>query len=304
LPVLDLNFGAQLFASEPLAAPFVLISLITITKFWNSAVLQKNFPYSTTIFLALCFGIALGVASYFRDIYGTFTEFSIVILFVASCLRRNPSAGCKRAAIFCVVSFLLLIGIQYPWEKRNELDFGEYTMSASTYYGYYAWVNIWDDNAKRSLMGDDVGYGLGRHLDPKMADEVTCRLNLNKTDGSKFAFLALVHAVCNKPLEAFLYKARNYDVLWFGQRFYPLIYSSCLALMVLFWVFLFLTKFEFKPGIWLFPLFLLCISPVIHYEQRYTQPFNSFIAPITAMYVFSVIFSQPRNVARGESIEA
>jgi hypothetical protein len=50
-------------------------------------------------------------------------------------------------------------------------------------------------------------------------------------------------------------------------------------------LFLWLTRCRFVPELWLFPLFLLAISPVAHYEHRYSQPFFLFITPITVMYL-------------------
>jgi hypothetical protein len=96
---------------------------------------------------------------------------------------------------------------------------------------------------------------------------------------------SLLAAVMNKPLDAIQYKLRVYDTLWLGQRCNWYIYLWCVLSMLSFFVFLALTRFKFIPSLWLFPLFLFALSPIIHYEHRYSQPFYFFVTPITAMFV-------------------
>jgi hypothetical protein len=60
-----------------------------------------------------------------------------------------------------------------------------------------------------------------------------------------------------------------------------------------------LTRFKFMPGLWLFPLFLFCLSPIIHYEQRYSQPFFFFVTPITAMCVLRYLLTKYRRTGVG-----
>ncbi len=57
--------------------------------------------------------------------------------------------------------------------------------------------------------------------------------------------------------------------------------------------FLFVTRFKFMPALWLFPLFLFCLSPIIHYEHRYSQPFFLF-CDSDHCHVFAQILSNKK----------
>ncbi len=100
-----------------------------------------------------------------------------------------------------------------------------------------------------------------------------------------FAWKSLIKAILVKPWQAVCYKLGVYDTLWFGQRCHWYIYAWCLISTVSFVIFLWLTRLRFVPELWLFPLFLLFISSLAHYEHRYSQPFFLLITPITVMYV-------------------
>lgn len=281
LPVLDFDFAMGIFSSEPLVAPFIVTSLIALSIFWTT--LQKNSPaYKKMVFAGLGFGAALGIAAYFRDIYATFAQFCLLVLIFVSIVKRR---GFKQTFLFALIAIVTLSAIEYPWEKRNKRYFGEFTMSGSTYNGYGLWHAVWDDYGGSRQWGWNDGVGLGFYLAPEKSAEIIAVLNKDKKAGSLYALQCLARAVCKKPWPTICYKLKIYDTLWFGQRCHYAIYLWSLLSTISFFVFLYLTRFQFIPEIWLFPLFMLCLSPLIHYEHRYTQPFFLFITPITAMYV-------------------
>ena len=109
---------------------------------------------------------------------------------------------------------------------------------------------------------------------------------------------SLLEAVMKNPWKAIQYKLKVYDTLWLGQRCNWHIYAWCVLSAISFFVFLFLTRLNITPALWLFPLFLLCLSPVIHYEHRYSQPFYFFVTPITAMYVLRYFLIKQRPTAK------
>jgi len=281
LPILDFTFGVGLFSSEPLAAPFIVISLIAISNFW-AGVRNNAFSLKVVCLSALVFGGALGCAAYFRDVYAIFAKFSFAILILIGLLQRNRL---KQVALFVLISSIVLFAIQYPWEKRNQRHFGEFTMSGSGYCSTGLWDQIWSDYKESAKWSGNAAMGLGNYLAPEKTAPVIGLLSANKQQGNKYAWQCLIEAICKKPSQAIWFKLRAYDCLWFGQRQYWYIYAWCLLSTLSFFVFLWMTRFKFIPEIWLFPLFLLCISPLIHYEHRYAHPFLFFLTPIAAMYV-------------------
>ena len=293
LPVLDFNFGLGLFSSEPLSKPFIGLSLIALSDCWKK--LEKGtVSYRYLFLIALLFGGALAVASYFRGIYITFARFSFCVLAVAGLIKKGRR---KQVLLFVIISMIALAAIQYPWQKRNKFYFREFTMAGSTYHGYSMWHDIWESQRGTSKWGWNAAHGLGYYLAPEKSTEVLARLDSNKIEGSQYAMQCLLEAVMKKPWQAIQYKLQVYDTLWLGQRCNWYIYAWCLISMITFWVFLFLTRFRFMPGLWLFPLFLFCISPIIHYEHRYSQPFFFFVTPIAAMYVLRYFLIKQRRAA-------
>lgn len=190
----------------------------------------------------------------------------------------------KQILVFVVISSVTLTAIEHPWKKRNQHYFGEYSMSASTYYGQAELYNMWIDYKQFTTLARNTGLGIGNYLAPEQSAEVIAKLDRDKKAGSAYALQCLIKAVYKKPWDAIQFKLRAYNILWLGSECNAHIYSWCLISTFCFFIFLFLTRFQFLPGLWLFPLFLLCISPLIHYEHRYSQPFFLFVTPIATMY--------------------
>ncbi len=176
LPVLDFDFGMGLFSSEPLAAPFIVASFIFLSIFWTT--LQKNpRPNKQMIFAAIGFGASLAIAAYFRDIYTTFAQFCLLVLVMVSILRKS---GFKQTLLFALIAFITLSAIEYPWEKRNKRNFGEFTMTGSTYRGYGLWHATWDDYRESMQWSWSDGIGLGFYLAPEKSPEVIAKLDKDK----------------------------------------------------------------------------------------------------------------------------
>jgi hypothetical protein len=288
LPALDYDFGAGLFSSEPLAAPFVAVSLIALTCFWKRIESDScSFKYS--FLAALVFGGSLALAAYFRDIYTTFAQFCIMVLGLVALAKKGKR---KQILMFVVVGAIMLAAVEHPWKQRNKHYFGEYTMTGSTYYANAMWLGVWSDYKELAKWGGESGIGLGNYLAPEKSGEVVALLQKDKKAGSIYATRCLIEAVCKRPLDALRFKLGVYDHLWFGQASYPHIYIWCLLSMCTFLVFIALTRFEFLPSLWLFPMFLVCVSPVIQFEPRFSQPFYLFITPIAAMQVLKAFLTK------------
>src|SRR5262249_28582248 len=113
----------------------------------------------------------------------------------------------------------------------------------------------------------------------------------NRQEASKRAWTYFVDAISKKPWQAIWFKLSVYDMLWFGLPSCPYIYAACVLSTMTFFLFLVRNRFRFSPDLWLIPLYLLCVSPLIHYEHRYSQPFFLAITPITAVY--TLVLSAP-----------
>ncbi len=281
LPVLDFNFGMGIFSSAPLAAPWVVASLIALSDFWAGMSDEKN-KYKNIGLTALAFGAALGCATYFRDVYTIFAHFCFAALILVGIMKRKHL---KHIVLFVLISSIVLAAIQYPWEKRNQKYLGEFTMTGSGYCGFSRWHQIWDDYKESCKWNWDAAPGLGNYLAPEKSQEILTLLDKDKQAGNKYAWKCYIDTICRKPWQAVTYKLGVYDTLWFGQRCHWYIYAWCVISTLSFFTFLWLTRFRFIPELWLFPLFLLFISPFMHYEHRYAQPFFFFITPITVTYV-------------------
>jgi hypothetical protein len=276
LPAIDSNLGVGFFWSEPLAAPCVLIAFIAVTWFW-----KDNQSYKKSLLAGLVFGSTLAIGSYFRDIYTTFAQFSVVVLLLVGCLQRKRL---KQILVFGLISIVALSVIQLPWKKRNNWYFKQFSMSGTTYCAAGLWALTWD-SSRDIIPSYGGGLGLGSHLAPEKSVEVLNKLSQNPKSGSAYALNCLIDAICKNPLEAIRYKFHSYDSLWFGQLSCPYIYWWSVFSTASFFIFLFYSRLKFEPGLVLFPLFLLCISPIIQYEHRYAQPFFLFITPISVMYL-------------------
>ncbi len=295
LPVLDFNFGLGLFSSEPLSKLCIVSALIALSDFWQK--LEKGpLSYKYVFITALGFGSALAIASYFRGIYTTFARFCWLILALCGLIKQGKR---KQIFLFVITSMIILAAIQYPWQKRNKHYFGEFTMAGSTYHGYSMWRDIWESQRESAKWGWNAGRGIGNYLAPEKSAEVLARLDKNKKEGSSYALQSLLAAVAKKPWEAAQFKLKVYDTLWFGQRCNWYIYAWCVLSALAFLIFLGLTRFKFMPGLWLFPLFFVCLSPIIHYEHRYSQSFYFFVTPVAAMYVLRYFLTKQRRVDAG-----
>jgi hypothetical protein len=278
---LDYNFAAGLFTAEPFAALLLILALIAISNFWRELD-QLPYSYKKLWGNAISYGVILGLVAYFRDIYASFAIFSFVIITVVALIKRH---NIKRVLSFVLIGYLALSAVEYPWQKRNEKYFSEFTMSGANYGGVALWHQTWSDYRESAKWNPHGAMGLGNYLAPEKSQAVFDALAKNKQSGNRFAWQSFIEVIIKKPLQAFTYKVGVLDNLWFGERDNLYIYCWCLFSYLSLLIFLYLTQFKFIPAIWIFPMFLFCIAAIAHYEHRYAQPLYLFITPITVMYL-------------------
>lgn len=297
LPAVDSMFGAGLFSSEPLAAPFVIIALMAIS---HAARLDGQIFFRRSLPSALIAGTAFALASYMRDVYTSFASFSTIlgfVLYVFQSPRGQRTLALKKSCGFILIAFLAFSLIQYPWKKRNMYYFREYTMTSSTYYARSLWQDMWTNH--HDVAGHfkiaESAIGLGYFLEPEKSVEILQKLQQNPRSGSIAAMKALTQAVLIHPLRTVQFKLRDYDLLWFGKRSDYGIYAWCLVSMMSFLIFCKMTKMNFAIDLYFFPAFILFISPLIHYEHRYSQIFFIFVTPICIAYLVEHFFTKRRK---------
>jgi hypothetical protein len=294
LPVLDSNFGSGLFWSEPLAAPWLICGLIAIALFWRN--LDSKSPSNRLVLTtAISAGVFFAVASYFRDIYTSFSHFAFATMLIAIVATKQRSC-LKRGILFCTVGLLIFSMVQLPWEIRNLHKFKEFSMSGETYCNSALWWDTWINYKEAGKFGSAAAQGLGDYLAPDKSADIMSKLAANPREGSRQACMCFLRAFLRSPWQAIQFKLRVYDMLWLGLRSCSVIYFACLFSAIGFIVFLIAGGFTFGADLWLVPLFLISISPLIHYEHRYSQPFFLIVTPISTMYLIPLLSNWVRQV--------
>jgi hypothetical protein len=164
-------------------------------------------------------------------------------------------------------------------------------MSGTTYCASGVWRLVWS-SCKDPAAGYSGGIGLGDHLAPEKSVSVLLALNNDRQKGSAYALSCLIDAVWRKPLQAVIFKVQSYDMLWFGDRSCANIYYFSLIETMMFAIYMWCSRKNFDLSLVLFPAFIVGVSALMHYEPRYTQPFYSFITPITTVFVLQKLFER------------
>jgi hypothetical protein len=127
---------------------------------------------------------------------------------------------------------------------------------------------------------DNCGIGFGDFLDPAAAQRVRTYFDEKKPGGVWYSFSQLVQALWRHPLEALEFKLSRLPVLWLGTHRWPrcelnLNVIWCAAFYGLFLGYAVMRIRARRPipmSLYLYLAFVVCASPLIHYEFRYTFP--------------------------------
>ncbi len=272
LPILYFNFCFGLFLSEPLSELLLIAALICMQNFWRHGRNDRK----QAVIAAVGFGVLIGIAAYVRSTCALFGVFCCACIIIA-CWHR----GFKNAAIFVVTACLTLSLVQLPWEMRNLRLIGQFTMQDTQYYGHALWVAHWAD---WKGMANNVPLGcagLGNYLNPQLSNNILKELNANARIGSAIASKALFREIIRHPRKTFLFRMSGYDSLWFGNRVNVLSRVFSFVSLIGYLLFAWRNRRAMPPELWAFPLFMLFLSVLIHYESRYVHPFYLFITPVS-----------------------
>lgn len=297
LPVFNFNYSFGMLLSEPLTGPFLVATLIFFERLWRSLEVKPKLVISRRqqLAYAFAFGFMIGATSYFRDLYTNFFAFCCLLLV----LRAFKTHHLKRTLVLIAVASATLLLIQLPWRARNQLTIGQFCMSATTNYYRSLWYGIWDNYLEQNKIFPGSGLGLGHYLSPADSERIKAELLRDPQGGSIDACLTLMRGILHSPVKAITFKLNSYDNLWLGQRGnipINLWNATSLIALISFWV---VHRNKFYAGLFALPLFILVISPLIHYEPRYAHPVYWLITPIAVSCLIEMGIKKLRPI-KGE----
>jgi hypothetical protein len=281
-PVQDWLYGMNLTSSEVVALMFLSLVFFALAKgfaayraldsrVWSLAWLRR-----IGIWFALS-GVLIGLYSLVRDAGAVLATFTAMFL-VGRALLLDRSRWRSAA----VAAGLLLVGVfavRHPVERWNHRRIGSAvvcTSSAGCIWRY----GLWLPHDACSWFAD-AGIGFGQYLDPDAAKRVEQYYVDNQPLPELYSFAQLARAIWLRPLDAVAYRAARWPMLWLGWLHpwpnveFGLIPAWCLGFYALFAMFCAVQYRNCRQTpevLYLFMLLLVCASPLIHSEFRYSFP--------------------------------
>lgn len=222
-------------------------------------------------------GVLIGFCSLVRDSAAVFATFAGIFL-----LSRAIISDRSRMAAAAAAAVLLIVGcmaVRLPIEHWNRSRIGTpvvCTSSEGCIWRYGLWLphdsNSW-------FMAS--GIGMGEYLDPAAAKAVEQYFADHKPLPELYSLAQLAVAICHRPGDAFMFRLSRAPILWLDATHpWPnaeigLAVGWCGAfygLFALFCIVQIIKRREIPEVLYLFMLLLLCASPFIHAEFRYSLP--------------------------------
>jgi hypothetical protein len=222
-------------------------------------------------------GILIGLYSLSRDSGTAMATFAALFL-----LGRAVLFDRSRLSSAAVAAALLVAGtavVRYPVEHWNQKRIGTAvvcTSSAGCIWRYGLWLP--HDSCTWFAAS---GIGFGQYLDPDAAKRVEQHYLENKPLPELYSFAQLVQAVCARPVDAVAYRAARAPILWLGSDYpwpkmeFGLIPAWCLGFygsLAAFCALQYRQRRQIPEVLYLYLLLLVCASPLIHCEFRYSFP--------------------------------
>jgi len=281
-PLQDWLYGSNLTSSEIVA----LVSLSAVFfalakgfaayreiagKVWSLAWMRR-----AGIWFALG-GVLIGLYSLVRDAGAVFATFTAIFL-----LGRALIMDRSRFASAAVAAALLVAGtfaVRFPVERWNQRRIGNAvvcTSSAGCIWRYGLWLP--HDSCDWFATS---GIGFGQYLDPDAAKRVEQYYVDKKLLPELYSFSQLLGAVCRRPVDAVTFRLARSPMLWLGSRSplpnfeFGLVPIWCLGFygsLAAFCVVQYRNRRRIPEVLYLFALLLICASPLIHCEFRYSFP--------------------------------
>lgn len=270
-----------LSSSEPLAILFfalsLLLMLVGLARFWSDEEKDSNRFY--LLFAGI--GVLIGLSSLVRDSSAQFAYFFAVVFGCSAFYRKR--AKWVSALLGAVLLVLCTLAVRWPIEKWNKKRIGSSVVSTSA-SGAIWHYGIWGDYTGADPVNQswivNSGLGFGSYLEPEEGVVVRKAFESPSRGATTQAKIKFAQAVLKHPIKALLFKIQRLPVLFLAMDVFPKVTFSpvsfyCLILYLFLMIHLLrcLSRREWPHEIfYLYPLFLLMASPLIHFEFRYTFP--------------------------------
>ena len=221
-------------------------------------------------------GVLIGCTSLTRDCVRVFAWFIAVFV-----IARAVAFDRRRLKAALVVSAVLLAGeyaIRYPVQAWNRHRSGRSTICQSS-EGCVWRYGLWFKHDEFDWY-ESAGIGFGEYLDPDAATRVGAYYKSGAPAADFYSMAQLAQAVWKRPVDALAFKAARLPVLWLGTDRWPrmearLVSVWCVAMYAVLAVFIAVQirrRRAIPEVLYLYMLLLMCASPVMHFEFRYTFP--------------------------------
>jgi len=222
-------------------------------------------------------GAALGIASLSRDSLAQFGLFVALFLGMGTLWHRTK-AHFRRAIIAGLCIFGATTVTRMPVEAWNQYRVKRWYVSSSTKTAIWRYA-LWMKHDAAPWL-ETAGAGLGEYLDPEAAKEVEANFESNSKLPQLYSLWRFVQAVATHPIQAVTYKGARLPVLFLGTPPLPdfvatfsTVWSTGAYCVFLIYLGIRLWTRQPVPAIvYLYAFFLLCCSPLIHFEYRYSFP--------------------------------
>ena len=151
------------------------------------------------------------------------------------------------------------------------------------------------------------GIGFGQYLDAEAAFRVEDYFKSGRANPELYSLGQLAQAIANRPGDAIVFKIERLPVLWLGTDRWPnaqwrLTQVWCVGfyLMLIALIVMRMRRRQYVPELlYLYLALIVCASPLIHFEFRYTFPIWT-----TLMLVPGLLVATLTRDCRGEVAES
>ncbi len=222
-------------------------------------------------------GVLIGLCSLVRDSGAVLAAFAGIFL-----LGRAIVADRSKMAAATGAAALLIVGcaaVRLPVERWNRLRIGRAAVCTSS-DGCIWRYGLWLPHDGNSWFAAS-GIGMGEYLDPAAAKRVEQYYADHKPLPELYSLSQLAMAILHRPADALVFRLSRAPILWLDATYpWPNVDASlvviwCAAFYILLTAFCVVQMFkrrEIPEVMYLFLLLLLCASPFIHSEFRYSLP--------------------------------
>ncbi len=236
--------------------------------------------------------VLIGLQSLVRDSATALGSFLACFLIGRSLLldRGRLLLAVSTAGIVLVGVYLVRQPVK-TWNKRRVGNSIVCTSSEGCIWRYGLWMKH-----DQYDWYQPAGLGFGEYLDPEAAVRVEEYFKSGQPRPELYSLKQFVQAVAARPGDAIAFKAARLPVLWLGGECWPTIqwrlapeWSMAFYAMFAVLIAVRLWRRQYLPEpIYVYFLLILCASPLIHFEFRYTFPVWNALVLVPGLLAASI----------------